>query len=147
MIRVYLDNCCFNRPFDDQEQIKIKLEAEAKQYIQEMIKLKRVELVWSYILDFENSQNSAEDKRISIQSWKELAVETIYESESILTKMEEIEKFGIKSLDALHIACAIQGKAEYFITTDRGILNRKNLILELKLLNPVNFFEEINDED
>ncbi len=142
---IYLDNCCFNRPFDIQE--KIKLEAEAKQYIQEMIKLNKVELVWSYILDFENSQNSAEDKRISIQSWKELAVETIYESESVLTKMENLEEIGIKSLDALHIACAILGKAEYFITTDRGILNRKDLIQEIKLLNPVNFFEEIKYED
>ena len=25
-MRIYLDNCCFNRPFDDQSQIKIKLE-------------------------------------------------------------------------------------------------------------------------
>lgn len=29
-IRVYLDNCCFNRPYDDQSQIKINLEAQAK---------------------------------------------------------------------------------------------------------------------
>jgi hypothetical protein len=27
-MRLYLDNCCFNRPFDDQNQLKIKLEAE-----------------------------------------------------------------------------------------------------------------------
>jgi hypothetical protein len=30
MIRVYLDNCCFNRPFDEQSNIQIKLETEAK---------------------------------------------------------------------------------------------------------------------
>lgn len=29
-MRVYLDNCSFNRPFDDQTQIKISLETEAK---------------------------------------------------------------------------------------------------------------------
>ena len=33
-MRIYLDNCSFNRPFDDQSQLKIKLEAEAKLYIQ-----------------------------------------------------------------------------------------------------------------
>ncbi len=27
MINVYLDNCCYNRPFDDLRQEKIKLEA------------------------------------------------------------------------------------------------------------------------
>ena len=29
MIRLYLDNCCFNRPFDDQQQLKIKLETDS----------------------------------------------------------------------------------------------------------------------
>jgi hypothetical protein len=29
-MRLYLDNCCFNRTFDNQEQLKIKLETEAK---------------------------------------------------------------------------------------------------------------------
>jgi len=31
--RLYLDNCCFNRPFDNQKQLKIKLETEAKLFI------------------------------------------------------------------------------------------------------------------
>ena len=37
-VRVYLDNCCFNRPFDDQKQTRIRLEAEAKLCIQEQIR-------------------------------------------------------------------------------------------------------------
>ena len=36
-MRVYLDNCMFNRPFDDQGQIRIRLESEAKLYIQDQI--------------------------------------------------------------------------------------------------------------
>jgi hypothetical protein len=34
-LRLYLDNCAFNRPFDDQNQLKIKLETEAKLFIQQ----------------------------------------------------------------------------------------------------------------
>ncbi|MDR1748114.1 MAG: hypothetical protein LBR47_03555 [Spirochaetaceae bacterium] len=34
-------------------------------------------------------------------------------------------KNGIKSLDALHLSCAINAKADYFITVDDGILWRK----------------------
>lgn len=30
-MRVYLDNCCFNRPFDDQRQVRVRLGAEAKE--------------------------------------------------------------------------------------------------------------------
>ena len=53
-MRLYLDNCAFNRPFDDQSHIRIRLEAEAKLYIQERIQEGKAERVWSYILDIEN---------------------------------------------------------------------------------------------
>ncbi len=56
-ITVYLDNCTFNRPFDDQQRIDIKLEAEAKIYIQDNIRRGTIKLAWSYILEFENAQN------------------------------------------------------------------------------------------
>jgi len=36
-IGIYLDNCVYNRPFDDLTKIKIALEAEAKRYIQRLI--------------------------------------------------------------------------------------------------------------
>ena len=29
-MRVYLDNCCYNRPFDEQSQLRIRLETEAR---------------------------------------------------------------------------------------------------------------------
>jgi hypothetical protein len=43
-MRIYLDNCCFNRPFDDQSQTRVRLEAEAKLEIQRRIKDKAIEL-------------------------------------------------------------------------------------------------------
>ena len=60
-MRVYLDNCCFNRLFDDQRQLRIRLEAEAKLYIQEAILGGKLELVWSYILDYEDAANPFDD--------------------------------------------------------------------------------------
>ena len=53
-MKIYLDNCCFNRPFDDQKQIKIQVDTEAKLFIQTKILENELELVWSYILDYEN---------------------------------------------------------------------------------------------
>ena len=70
-MKIYLDNCCFNRPFDDQNQIKIKIETEAILYIQEKIIDKKHELVWSYMLDYENSFNPFPERRTSIENWKE----------------------------------------------------------------------------
>ena len=33
-MRIYLDMCCFNRPYDDQTQPRIRIETEAKVVIQ-----------------------------------------------------------------------------------------------------------------
>jgi hypothetical protein len=37
-MKVYLDNCCYNRPYDDQENLPVSLEAQAKLYVQSLIK-------------------------------------------------------------------------------------------------------------
>ncbi|EOQ98286.1 PIN domain protein [Leptospira wolbachii serovar Codice str. CDC] len=137
--RVYLDNCCFNRPYDNQDDIKIKIESLAKLFIQDAIKNKQIELIWSYILKFENDQNPYLDKQIAIEKWEELSVSNVVENDEILKNAESISSLGIKSLDALHIACAISEKCDYFLTTDRGILKKFGLINSIILINPIEF--------
>jgi len=48
-LKIYLDNCTYNRPFDDQSQIMIALETEAKRYIQQLILDSKIDLVYSFI--------------------------------------------------------------------------------------------------
>ncbi len=141
-MKVYLDNCCFNRPFDDQSSLTIRLETEAKLDIQEKIKLKQIELVWSYVLDLENNANPFLERRVEIQRWKELANSFVKESEKLLLKMDELTSIGIKPIDALHFACAISSKCNYFLTVDKGILKRSHEVSESKIINPVNLVLE-----
>ncbi len=56
-MRIYLDLCCFNRPYDDQGQTRVRLETEAKLVLQQKVRDGQCELVWSAILDFENSKS------------------------------------------------------------------------------------------
>ena len=56
-MRIYLDNCSYNRPFDEQLDIIVRLEAEAKLYIQELVKENRLDLVWSSVNEYENNDN------------------------------------------------------------------------------------------
>ena len=94
------------------------MESEAKLYIQDKIKKRRVELIWSYILDIENDQNPFEEKRRAVERWKALAVVDIEASKGLIEKARELKAVGIKAKDALHVASAIAGKADYFVTTD-----------------------------
>ncbi len=144
MFKLYLDNCCYNRPFDNQSQIRIYLETQAKLYIQAKIKEGVYSLVWSYILDYENSRNPYEEKRQAISPWKSIASECIAEeSEAILVFAESLSKKGIKTYDALHISCAVFAGCDYYLTTDKKLLNTS--IPEIKIVNPIMFVNEMEE--
>ena len=124
-LRLYLDNCCFNRPFDDQSQLIVRLETEAKLFIQEEIRKGIFELVWSYVLDEENEFNPFPNKKEQIGFWKSLAVLDIDASNEVVQLAKQNAHRGLKSMDALHVACAIAASPDYFITTDSRIIKNK----------------------
>jgi predicted nucleic acid-binding protein len=142
-MRVYLDNCAYNRPYDNQNDISIRLESEAKLFIQEEIKDNRIDLVWSSVNSYENNDNPSPEKRERITAWKKIAVEYCRLNESILKKAVEMESQNIRAKDALHIAAAIYSRCDYFITTDRKILNKE--INGIVILNPLAFVEEYSE--
>ena len=68
-MKLYLDLCCFNRPFDDQSQLLVRLQTEAKLAIQESIRNGDHALVWSGILDLENADNPDSARKSAIAEW------------------------------------------------------------------------------
>ncbi len=98
-MKIYLDNCYFNRPFDDQSFMRVKLEAEAKLFIQEKIIIGKLQLVWSHILEYENMQNPFVERRNAIIEWKKIATEKIFGGSLMITDTE-IKQKGIKALIA-----------------------------------------------
>ena len=143
-MKIYLDNCCFNRPFDDQSQLRILLESEAKLRIQENIRSGTFELVWSYILDYENSQNPFRERREQIIKWRTYSDEDIGESEEVLNIASMIMKHGIKKMDSLHLACAIKANTDYFLTTDDGVIKKAIHIQNIQIVDPIGFIKEVS---
>ncbi|MEW6668402.1 MAG: PIN domain protein [Thermodesulfobacteriota bacterium] len=141
-MRIYMDVCSFNRPFDDQTQIRIRLEAEAKLRIQEEIRSGRLQLVWSYILDYENTRNPYQERRVRISGWKDHAILDVHESAQLLDKANALHKEGIARIDCLHIACAIAAECDYFLTTDDRILRCSNRVSAIKIVDPILFLKE-----
>jgi hypothetical protein len=144
-MRIYLDHCAYNRPFDDQRNIKNQLETTAKLYIQDQIRQGKYDLVWSYMSDLENGNNQNLENKNSIQLWENIAKYKCKSSENILARGKQIEQNKIRPNDALHIACAIESQCEYFITTDEGLTNKK--INGIKIINPIDFIRTEGDGD
>ena len=131
----------FNRPFDNQTNLRVRLETEAKLYVQEKIKLGDLALIWSYILDFENSQNPFVERKQAIAKWQNLASFDIEETATLLVNAQFCVSSGIKPKDALHVACAIEGQADYFLSTDDKLLKKLVTLNRISAMNPVDFIK------
>ena len=136
-IKVYLDNCCYNRPYDDQTQLRIELETKAKLSIQHQIVEKRILLVSSVILEFENNDNPYELRKVVINDFLKNASDYVDESKEVVTIAHEVSRKGIKVKDASHIACAIYAKCDYFLTTDDRLLKYNDD--RIQIISPVDF--------
>lgn len=147
-MRVYLDNCCYNRPYDDQSQLRISLESQAKLHVQELVKEDKLELASSYTLTYENSRNPYEMKRKTIGRFLE-DYTSVFVDESYSTQVsglaKEIMATGVKTADAHHVASAIIAKCDYFLTTDERLLKYKTD--RIRIVDPVDFIQETEGDD
>ena len=148
-MRVYLDNCCYGRPYDDQANKRIISETQSILNIRKRIRNGDIELATSYILHYENNRKKNIDVRDKIAEFmsKNRSIHIGIDNVEKLTEMTaKIMKTGIKNNDAYHLASAILANCDYFLTTDDRLL--KYQTNEIKLLNPVDFnkFLEANDD-
>lgn len=146
-MRIYLDMCCYNRPYDDQSQLKEMMEAQSKLYIQMLVRQGHIELTGSYVLDYECDNNPFEMRRNAIEEFLEEHM-THYvgaeRTEDLEKKAEEIMNTGVKEMDAYHVASAILAKCDYFITTDKRLL--KYQTDEVRMVTPITFITETEDD-
>lgn len=143
---IYLDNCCFNRPFDDQKQIRIRIETEAKLFIQGEILTGKLLLAWSYILDYENVANPFTERKETIALWKKRAVSNTGETRILLNIAGELNDSGVKAKDSLHVASSIIMQCEYFITTDLSLIKKMANFAEIKVVSPVDFINSLKQD-
>ncbi|MCL2631871.1 MAG: PIN domain protein [Coriobacteriia bacterium] len=136
-MRIYLDNCCFNRLFNDQSNVRNRLETDAKLHIQSQISGGTYEIVWSYVFEYDNSVKRYVHRCFSTLAWKSVASVRCLESSSIIAKANAIKESGVRTKDALHISCAIESGAKYLIATDDGLLRKS--IEGITVINPIDF--------
>jgi len=143
-LKVYLDNCCFNRPYDNQNSLLVLLETEAKLFIQNLIHSEKLILVWSFVLEYENAANPFDERKRSIAVWKKLSAIDCNLCDEIANIARDLMRIGLRQKDASHIACAIYADADYFITTDKKILNKP--VQDINLIDPIDFVRRYLNE-
>jgi predicted nucleic acid-binding protein len=135
---IYLDSSALNRIFDDQTQARIYLESSSMLLLFMLIENGFIEIVSSDVLIFEKSQNPNDDRRTFISLVLQKATTFKLSDENTLKRAEEIEQqYGIKGMDALHLACAEQLQVNALITCDDRMI--KKYKGDIAVINPVTF--------
>ncbi len=148
-MKVYLDNCCYNRLFDDRTNIKNYLEREAILIIMQKAYDGEDEIIGSDILDIEISKITSFEKRGNVEGvYRALISNTIEINEEIKARAEEIVKISnIKAFDSLHLASA-ETRADIFLTTDMKFLrNCKKICCKVDVKNPIEYVMEVFEHD
>lgn len=94
------------------------------------------QLIWSYILDYENSKNPFQERKEQIMKWKKYAIIDIEENTDIIKTALLLDSEGLQKMDSLHIAYAVFAKADYFLTTDDKVIRNANAITGIKITAP-----------
>ena len=124
---MYLDPCCFKRPFDDASGERVRREAEAVATVLDDAQRGKVRLVRSPAHDFENGRNPREDRRLATSLWLEAAMIQTPASGTATRRARELAALGFGPLDALHLAFAEESHARWFVTTDDRLLKRARI--------------------
>ena len=127
-MKIYLDVCSLNRPFDNLSNDRIRLESEAVLAILAHCKAGAWTLVTSDVAAFEISLIQKEERREGVGRLRAAASVKISTDDRLIRKARELEAAGIPSMDALHLAAALKGKADVFLTTDDDLLYRARRI-------------------
>ncbi|MBI5725414.1 MAG: hypothetical protein HZA50_15765 [Planctomycetes bacterium] len=145
-MRIYLDTCCLNRPFDDQHQDRIHAKTDAIALILDEVQQGKVKLAGSDVLTLEISQdrhiqrkNASEVLLNYADFWMELDSHDD-------ARAGQLNRLGFGPYDSYHIVAAEKGGCDYLLTTDDRLLRKARQHvsqLRIKIMNPLRWIEEI----
>ncbi len=147
-MRIYLDVSCLNRPFDDQNQVRIRTEAEAVAVIFERLDAGEWEQVSSEIAKIEINAIADKKRRVRVRQLLPSKKSVLKLTPEIRDRAAELETFGFKAADALHVAASEQAGVDVFLSCDDRLCRlakRQKLQLKVEVANPVDWLKEFEN--
>jgi len=145
-MKIYLDVCCFNRPFDDQTQDRVHLESEAVLSILNHSQVLNWVLIGSEAVDSEISKIPDDEKKQKVRILARTHNSYVTLNDATEDRASELQTLGFKPFDALHISCAERGEADVLLTTDDNLINKAAqhaAVVKIKVSNPLRWAAEV----
>ncbi|MBW3572192.1 MAG: nucleic acid-binding protein [Gemmatimonadetes bacterium] len=123
-MRIYLDVCAIQRPFDDAVQERILRETEALLRVIKLVEQGVVDLVGSFALDIETEANPDAVKRAYMERVLSLAQQRVIPGAAVEQRTDAYRSLGLDTWDAAHLAAAVEARVDLFCTCDDKLLRR-----------------------
>ena len=139
ILKIYFDNCCYNRPFDDLTKGNNDIEAKAIENLIIKSTNKEVVIYTSSAVDYEMSKIPIGSKKTYIEDvYTSLRLEYIDFSADIKSRADDLQKQNVHKLDAYHIAYAEKANVDYLLTTDKQMRNSgRKSDTKIEIINPL----------
>lgn len=146
-MRIYLDACAYNRPFDNQSRDRVRLEAECVSRILGHCDGGEIDLVSSDALEFELGRTPDEVLRNALLELQSKHRDFVRRDRVVVARAATLEEFSIRGMDAIHLALAEKGKVDYFVTTDIDLIKRAQKVESgIKVVDPIDFMLHILED-
>ena len=134
---VYLDNCAIQRPLDERTQFRVRVEAEAVEAVIREVERGTVNLLNSDVLVAESGASADPTRRDFAAETIALAGARVRLTSAVEQRARRYQRVGMKAFDALHLASAVEGGADYFCTTDDRLLKKARIVIGVTQLSPL----------
>ncbi len=144
-MKIYLDVCCLNRPFNDQRDPRIRLESEAVLFILQRIDSGTWTHVTSEMAQIEIGSIKQPELRKRILSMLPPTDSIMHLDEPTLLRAQVLEALGLKGADAVHVAAAESLAADVFLTCDDRLMKaaaRHAKDIRVRVVGPLAWVKE-----
>lgn len=146
MVRIYLDTCCLNRPLDNQNQGRIRHEAEVVLAV--LRKVQNGDWLWitSDILWWEINRCPDLSRHEGMEEMLRLPNRRVVISNAETIRAKQLTWMSFGAPDAYHIAAAEAGHCEVLLTADDRMVRKAARLKEeilVHVANPLDWWREI----
>lgn len=141
---LYLDMCCLKRPFDDQSQPRVRLEAAAVLSLlaaeSDALRFVRSPALW-----LENTLNPLPARAARVARWLG-SPPPVSDSAALKRRTQELVVRGFGNFDALHVASAEAEQADALATCDDRLLGaaaRSGTALRVRVVGVLQLAAEV----
>ena len=146
-MKIYIDVCCYNRPFDNPAhllQASVQAEITAIMSALEVCRVENFSVIGSpaVVLEINKIQNDVKRRQV-MGFYLGAKTEEIQSTDDIEARTQQLIGLGLRMLDSYHVAFSEAANVDYLLTTDTRLVNAApRMGLKIKVINPIKFLQE-----